>query len=103
LNWVADYPDPETFLWNLFASNSPDDYSDYHNAEYDALLDQAAATLDVDKRAEIYAKAEQILLADNVMLPLTHDIGYTLVKPWVHGLDVTPLGLLYLESVWLEH
>jgi hypothetical protein len=37
------------------------------------------------------------------MLPLTHDIGYTLVKPWVHGLDVTPLGLLYLESVWLEH
>lgn len=103
LNWVADYPDPETFLWNLFASDSPDNYSDYHNEEYDALLKQAAATLDVEQRGEIYAKAEAVLLGDNVMLPLTHDIGYTLVKPWVHGLQVTPLGLLYLESVWLEH
>ena len=102
LQWVADFPDPETFLWNLFATGSPDNYSAYSNTEFDALLDQAAATLDVDERAALYAKAESVLLADNAVLPLAHDVRYSLMKPWVHGLNITPLGMLYLEDVWLE-
>jgi oligopeptide transport system substrate-binding protein len=102
LTWVADFPDPETFLWNLFATDSPDNYSEYANPSFDALLDQAAATLDVDERAALYAKAESILLGDNAVLPLSHDVRYTLMKPWVKGLDITPLGILYLENVWLE-
>jgi oligopeptide transport system substrate-binding protein len=102
LNWVADFPDPETFLWNLFASSSPDNYSEYSNPAFDALLDEAAATLDVDARAALYAKAEAVLLGDNAVLPLVHDVRYTLMKPWVKGLDITPLGMLYLENAWLE-
>ncbi|HEX2282450.1 MAG TPA: peptide ABC transporter substrate-binding protein [Thermomicrobiales bacterium] len=102
LTWVADFPDPETFLWNLFASASPDNYSEYSNPTFDALLDQAAATLDVDERAALYAEAEAVLLGDNAVLPLSHDVRYTLMKPWVKGLDITPLGMLYLENAWLE-
>ncbi|MDF2760803.1 MAG: 4-phytase [Thermomicrobiales bacterium] len=102
LTWVADFPDPETFLWNLFASTSPDNYSEYTNRTYDELLAQAAATLDVDERAALYAEAEAVLLSDNVVLPLSHDVRYTLMKPWVKGLDITPLGMLYLENAWLE-
>lgn len=101
LQWVADYPDPETFLWSLFDSASPDNYSEYANEQFDQLLDQAAETLDVDERAALYAEAEEVL-ADNAVLPLAHDVRYTLTKPWVHGLDVTPLGTLYLESAWVE-
>jgi peptide/nickel transport system substrate-binding protein/oligopeptide transport system substrate-binding protein len=102
LTWVADFPDPETFLWNLFATGSPDNYSEYSNPEYDALLALAAATFDVDARADLYAEAEAVLVADNALLPLAHDVRYTLMKPWVKGLDITPLGLLYLETAWLE-
>jgi peptide/nickel transport system substrate-binding protein/oligopeptide transport system substrate-binding protein len=102
LTWVADFPDPETFLWNLFASSSPDNYSEYANLTFDALLDEAAATLDVDERAALYAEAESVLLSDNAVLPLSHDVRYTLMKPWVKGLDITPLGMLYLENAWLE-
>jgi oligopeptide transport system substrate-binding protein len=102
LTWVADFPDPESFLWNLFASSSPDNYSEYSNPTFDALLDQAAATLDVDERAALYVEAEAVLFDDNAVLPLSHDVSYTLMKPWVKGLDITPLGLLYLENAWLE-
>ncbi|MBW3632158.1 MAG: peptide ABC transporter substrate-binding protein [Chloroflexi bacterium] len=102
LTWVADFPDPETFLWNLFATPSPDNYSEYSNPTFDALLDQAAATLDVEDRAALYAEAEAVLLGDNAVLPLAHDVRYTLMKPWVKGLDITPLGMLYLEDAWLE-
>jgi hypothetical protein len=37
-----------------------------------------------------------------VVLPLSHDVRYTLMKPWVKGLEITPLGMLYLENAWLE-
>ncbi|MFT4036578.1 MAG: peptide ABC transporter substrate-binding protein [Thermomicrobiales bacterium] len=103
LTWVADFPDPETFLWNLFATDSPDNYSDYSNPEYDALLAQAADTLDTDDRAALYEAAEAILLQDNAVIPIAHDIRFTLTKPAVHGLTVTPLGLIYLDNAWLEH
>lgn len=103
LTWVADFPDPETFLWNLFYSTAPDNYAEYNNPAFDALLDQAAETLDPDARAALYADAETLLLADYVALPIAHDVRYTLMKPWVKGLVNTPLGLLYLETTWLEH
>jgi peptide/nickel transport system substrate-binding protein/oligopeptide transport system substrate-binding protein len=102
LLWGADYPDPETFLRSLFHSESPDNYSDYNNPEYDALLDQAALTLDETERAELYDQAQQVLADDNVLIPLYHETRYTLAKPAVHGLTVTPLGILYLDSVWME-
>jgi ABC-type oligopeptide transport system substrate-binding subunit len=103
LQWVADYPDPETFLGSLFRTGSADNYSDYSNPGFDALLDEAARTLDIDERAKLYAEAEAILLDDYAVLPISHDVRYTLMKPPVHGLDITPLGMLYLETVWLEH
>lgn len=102
LTWVGDFPDPETFLWNLFGAGSPDNYSDYDNPEFNALLNKAAGTFDVDARAGLYAEAEEILLSENLVIPLTHDVRYTLIKPWVHGLVTTPLGMLYLEDAWLE-
>lgn len=103
LTWVGDFPDPETFLWNLFGEGSPDNYSDFTNPKYNDLLEAAAGTLDVDARADLYAQAEEILLSENVVIPLSHDVRYTLIKPWVHGLETTPLGMLYLEDAWLEH
>ncbi|MDQ3695433.1 MAG: peptide ABC transporter substrate-binding protein [Chloroflexota bacterium] len=102
LLWGADYPDPETFLWSLFGSDSPDNYSDYANPEYDALLADAALTLDEADRAVLYDQAQQVLAGDNVLIPLYHETRYTLAKPAVHGLTVTPLGILYLDDVWME-
>lgn len=102
LLWIADFPDPETFLWSLFDSESPDNYSGYDNPAYDELLDEAAATLDEDTRAALYDEAHRLLLADGAVLPILHDIRYTLIKPWVRGLAVTPLGIMDLDDVWLE-
>lgn len=102
LLWIADYPDPETFLGSLFGSGSPDNYSNFRDARYDALLATAAATLDPDRRAALYARAHDYLLSQAVVLPLYHDVRYTLVRPDVEGLVVTPLGLLALDGVWLE-
>ena len=102
LLWVADYPDPESFLWSLFGSDSPDNFSGYANPAFDALLAEAAATLDPDARADIYDRAHRLLIADGAVLPLLHDIRYTLTQPEVKGLTVTPLGILDFDEVWIE-
>lgn len=102
LQWVADYPDPESFLWSLFASDSPDNFTGYDNPAYDALLAEAALALDPDDRAELYDRAHRLLIEDGVVLPLLHDVRYTLTRPEVKGLTVTPLGILDFDGVWIE-
>ncbi|HUG17049.1 MAG TPA: peptide ABC transporter substrate-binding protein [Thermomicrobiales bacterium] len=102
LSWIADYPDPSNFLYALFHSDSPDNYVRYANPEVDGLLDDAARETDIDARALLYLQAQQALIDDGVLVPLYHDVSYTLVKPHVRGLEVTPVGIGALETVWIE-
>ncbi|MFL5760571.1 MAG: peptide ABC transporter substrate-binding protein [Thermomicrobiales bacterium] len=100
--WSADYPDPESLLWTLFSSVSKDNYVDYHNDRFERLLAQAAAEPNEAKRIDLYAQAQQLLLDDGVVMPLYYDVSYTLVRPYVKGLDVTAIGILGFEHIWLE-
>jgi peptide/nickel transport system substrate-binding protein/oligopeptide transport system substrate-binding protein len=50
---------------------------------------------------ELYRQAEQLIVADNVVIPIYQDTDYELIKPRVHGLRLSPLGILGLESVWI--
>jgi ABC-type transport system substrate-binding protein len=103
LTWVADYPDPENFIGALFDSQSPDNYIGYANPKVDALLAQAKSEMDVSARDDLFLQAQQLIIDDGVLLPLYHDVSYTLIKPWVHGLTITPIGVVSLEAVWIEH
>jgi peptide/nickel transport system substrate-binding protein/oligopeptide transport system substrate-binding protein len=98
LYWGADYPDPESMLLTLFGSEMADNYIVYANPEFDELLEQAAAERDSARRTDLYQQANQLLIDDAVVLPLYYDVAYTLVRPGVQNLVVTPLGILYLDT-----
>ena len=100
--WGADFPDPESLLLTLFGTGQADDYVGYSNPDFDAILQQAAAEQDADVRVQLYAQANQVLMDDAVVLPFYYDRSYLLVRPWVHGLKVTPLGILSLDQVTVE-
>lgn len=102
LTWIADYPDPANFVAALFHSESPDNYLGYANPVVDRLLDEAEVETDANRRAELYLQAQQRIIDDGVVIPLYHDVSYTLIKPWVRGLTVTPVGILSLEDVWID-
>lgn len=102
LAWIADYPDPENFLDLLFRSGSGENHMNYSNPEVDRLLDQAATETDEAERWALYQQIEQLILADAPVIPITHDVDYTLVKPYVQGLTVTPMGILDLSTVELR-
>jgi ABC-type transport system substrate-binding protein len=98
LYWGADYPDPESMIEMLFGSSSPDNYTGYNNAELDALLD-AARNGDDDERIEIFAQTNQLLIDDAALIPLHHPTGYTLLREGLGGVEVTPMGIIGLESI----
>lgn len=99
--WVADYPDPENFLDLLFRSGSSENHFAYSNPAVDTLLDRAAVEADEATRHALYREAERRILADAPLIPLYHDVEYMLVKPYVRGLTLTPLGILDLSTVEL--
>ncbi len=99
--WIADYPDPENFLDVLFHGGSGENHTGYDNAQVNDLLNRAAVEKDETQRFALYHQAEQQILADAPVIPLYHDIAYTLVKPYVHGLVMTPMGILDLSTVEL--
>jgi oligopeptide transport system substrate-binding protein len=102
LSWIADYPDPENFLAVLFGSGSPENHTGYSNPAFDKLLADAAIERDPARRRALYLEAQRLILADAVIIPCYHSIDYTLVKPYVKGLTITPMGILELDSVWIE-
>ncbi len=101
LDWIADYPDPEDFLRVLFHTGASDNSIGYSNPAVDKLLDEALAEPDANKRAALYQQAQQKIIDDAVVIPLYTDIDYELIEPYVHGLQITPVGILGLESVWI--
>lgn len=102
LSWIADYPDPQNFLEVLLGSGSPNNYVEYANPEVDRLLQQAAVEQDHDQRMELYRQAERLIVADAPLIPIYHGVTYSLTKPYVHGLEVTPMGLLDLSTIYIE-
>lgn len=102
ISWIADYPDPENFLAVLFGTGGGENYTGYRNPAVDRLLASAAVETDPGKRRQLYLDAQQLILNDAVVIPVSHSIDYTLVKPYVKGLVITSMGILELDRVWIE-
>lgn len=102
ITWIADYPDPENFLNTLFRTGSPRNYGGYSNPKVDALLDRANVEQNAATRADLYRQAQQQILDDVAAIPVYFSTDYSLVKPQVKGLTITAMGILRLETVWVE-
>ncbi|MBI4283632.1 MAG: peptide ABC transporter substrate-binding protein [Chloroflexi bacterium] len=100
--WVADYPHPQDFLDVLFHTGVYNNYGDYTNPEVDALLEQARLELDNKLSLALYQQAEQKLVEDAASLPLWFGRSYLLVKPYIKGYKVSPMGYAMLNSVSIQ-
>ena len=83
--WVADYNDPENYLFLMESSSGQMNYAKYSNPKYDALMHQAAQTQDLKARADLLREAEQIILDDAPVVPEYFGGSHQLVKPYVKG------------------
>ena len=98
--WIGDYNDAYTFS-QLMHSKNEMNHSGYKNAEYDALLDAAAAEIDLARRAQLLQQAEQILLQDLPIIPIYVYVSKHLVKPWVGGYMPNIMDHHYTKDLYI--
>jgi oligopeptide transport system substrate-binding protein len=94
-NWAADLPDPWDVLSLNLQSSGPGNVGGWKNTQFDQFVGQADLLFnDPAQRASLYQQAEQLAVNDGAWIPLDHPKYTAFIAPYVHGVVVTPLGLL---------
>ena len=83
--WVADYNDAQNFLYLLETRTGRQNYGRWSNAKFDSLMEQAATTTDMDKRAAHLREAEAIAMAEQSNIPIYYYVSKNLVSNKIAG------------------
>ena len=98
-SWIGDYRDPTTWLGKMATDDGNNDCA-YSNAEYDALLAQAAKQTDRELRLATLRRAEAMMLADSPMAMLHQYLFLHVFDPnTVQGLQLNAWCRYRLERV----
>jgi oligopeptide transport system substrate-binding protein len=81
--WIADFPDPSTFL-EIFTSDNENNRTGWKSARYDELVRRALESRG-EERARSYAEAEALVLAELPILPIYEFTVTSLVDPELDG------------------
>lgn len=102
--WVADYPDPENFLFLLWGpmarSAGGANTANFQHPEYDALFVQMRDQPDGPRRLEIIRQMRAILERERPWIELIHVESYALIQGWVA--NAKPLGMSYSTLKYLD-
>ncbi|ACA19661.1 extracellular solute-binding protein family 5 [Methylobacterium sp. 4-46] len=100
--WIADYADPQNFLFLVESDNDGFNSGHYANPAYDALMREAAGTVDLARRAGLLHRAEEVFLADLPWIPLLHYRHKHMVSPRLRGIVPNLRGVSPTRYLWLD-
>ena len=95
LSMNADYPDTE-FLVGNFESNNPDNFSGFHSAEVDFLIERARTTDSRPDRINLYQKLARILNREALTINLFHYKAHYWFSSCVNGIELNSLGDVFI-------
>ena len=99
LSWSADYPHPHDFLGLLLETGSSSNDGAWSNADYDALIAQAAATSDLTEQQALYSQAQDILATEAPVVPVTYGNSWALAKDGLLGAQVAGVGIIRIAGL----
>jgi ABC-type transport system substrate-binding protein len=88
LGWVADYPDPENFLFLFYSKNGKvkfdgENITNYDNPEFDKLFEKMRLLRDSEERKLIISQMTEILRRDSPWIGGYHPKLFALRHQWV--------------------
>ncbi|MDQ3320984.1 MAG: hypothetical protein M3525_00800 [Acidobacteriota bacterium] len=86
----------------VFATAEGDNGTGWANERYAKLLDTANQTLEVGERNRLLSEAENLLMSEQPIIPLTTTSTNWLKKPFVKGMYPNALTLHAWKFVYLE-
>ena len=102
IGWSADNGDPDNFYRPLLSCDaipSGTNRAMWCNEEFNALVNAAIRIPDVDLRAALYAKANNIIARDMPLVPIAHANRYQVKATTLDGLSINPYGGIRFENV----
>ena len=102
--WIADLPDPDNFLFPLFASDSPANFTRFRNDQIDQMLIKARGIVDPVQRAGMYQQIEKRILQACPIIPLLYLSIDRVYQPEVQGVKISALGAdtMPMHRIWLK-
>ncbi len=85
--WIADYSDPQNFLFLVKSDNDGFNYARYKNAEFDEIMRKSDLETDLVKRAALLKQAEAIFMRDMPFVPLLYYGSKNLVSDKLGGFE----------------
>ncbi len=97
--WIADYPDAETFL-TIFNGRlpAPPNYTRFKNKTFDALYDQSMNAPD-SIRWKLYRQMDSIAISAAPLIPIYYDQRLHFLQKNISGLQSNPMNLIDLKKV----
>jgi len=107
--WIADYPDPETFLTIFYGKHVPAtateksfiNYTRFKSARFDSLFAASFTEPDKAKRYAMLSKAEQVLLDEAPFMPIFYDENFRLEQLNVRNFPENAMNYMDLSVVYL--
>ena len=95
--WLADYPDPENFLFLLHSDmarskNNGPNTANYQSEAFDALFNAMQRRENDPERSKLCSQILEILEKDCPWIPLTHAEKYALYHSWLKNMK--PCGVM---------
>ncbi|CDG98939.1 OppA-like, oligopeptide transport protein (ABC superfamily, peri_bind) [Xenorhabdus bovienii str. puntauvense] len=94
--WNADYNSPTSFL-DIFTTGNTNNIPQYSNKEFDQWVLKADET----NNKIYYQRALDILTQDSPAIPVYYYVRTKLVKPYVGGVHISPLGDIPTKDLYI--
>jgi oligopeptide transport system substrate-binding protein len=107
--WIADYPDPETFLTLFYGKHLPANPQDksyinifrYSNPKFDELFAASQLEPDQTKRFALLSEAEAIVVEDAPFMPIFYDENFRLEQKGVRNLPENAINFIDLTTTYV--
>ncbi|WMJ71985.1 ABC transporter substrate-binding protein [Cytophagaceae bacterium ABcell3] len=109
VGWIADYPNPENFLWLFYGKTVPEDKNAqsypnmlrYKNDKFDELYEKGLNAKSDEEAFAYFMKAENALMEDAPAIMLWYDEGYNLLQREIKNFHTNAMQYRDFSEVYI--
>jgi oligopeptide transport system substrate-binding protein len=109
--WIADYPNPENFLWFFYGKTVPSSIEKpsypnmmrYKSDKFDNLYEAGLKATTQEEAFKHFLEAENVVMQDAPIMVLWYDEGYRLMQSFVKNFPNNAMQYRDFSSVYFEY
>ncbi|WP_045461380.1 ABC transporter substrate-binding protein [Sporocytophaga myxococcoides] len=109
--WIADYPNPENFLWFFYGKTVPASLEKpsypnmmrYKSEKFDKLYEAGLKATTQEEAFKHFLEAENIVMQDAPIMVLWYDEGYRLMQAFVKNFPNNAMQYRDFTNVYFEY